>query len=267
MIELKNIEESDLDKVIWRYLTFPKYISLITYGALWFAKLNTFDDGLEGAIPQKTAERMHKENHKWKKITSNPDMQKHIDDWPRRNVKDGRELKIVNCWFLGDAESPKMWREYAKNNQGVAIKSTIRKLRENVGCVYQYSKIGKVQYVDLPSLSISTYEASQAMERAFYKNIDYAHEQEVRIVTMNYKTPWCLNPNGKPLSPAEYSGSNANNFDKPGLYIQAVLEKMITATVLAPDSSERFEFLINRIAEQTGVGNPVLKSSLKNVFI
>jgi hypothetical protein len=47
-IAVVQIGELDLDTVIWRYLTFKKFIPLIKFNALWFAKLGIFEDAEEG---------------------------------------------------------------------------------------------------------------------------------------------------------------------------------------------------------------------------
>jgi len=39
-----NLTEDELDSVAWRYLTFPKFIHLISYGALWFCRLEYLID-------------------------------------------------------------------------------------------------------------------------------------------------------------------------------------------------------------------------------
>ena len=83
----KNLDESELDWVVWRYLTFPKYISLVTYQALWFAKLNILQDKFEGSIPVKTEEEMRERNHKGKEFFNNPEYHKQIDEWPQKNVE------------------------------------------------------------------------------------------------------------------------------------------------------------------------------------
>lgn len=144
----KNFEESDLDKTVWRYLTFPKYISLITYGAFWFSKLNILTDRYEGAMPRLADMEMLSEHQNLKEHFP-PAMHKQIDEMNKKNVDDGRELTVVNCWFVSDVESDRMWKEYTKGSEGVAIKSTIRLLSQHVYCDPQITKIGKVQYVDL----------------------------------------------------------------------------------------------------------------------
>jgi hypothetical protein len=63
-MKLRNLKSDQLDKTVWRYMSFSKFISLMTYQALWFAKLNILQDEYEGMIPSTTKELMDKENQR-----------------------------------------------------------------------------------------------------------------------------------------------------------------------------------------------------------
>jgi hypothetical protein len=259
----KTTGESDLDRTVWRYLTFPKYISLLTYGALWFAKLNILTDKYEGAMPSIADAEMLAEYQKFKPAFD-ASLHDQLDTANRRNVEDGRELTLANCWFLADFESQQMWDEYGKGSEGIAIKSTIRALSQHVFCDPQMSHVGKVEYVDLNTHLISHYEATQAHHRAFLKKkLEYSHENEVRIVTMNFKGPMCVNVDGTALTPEQYQGANMNNFENPGLYIKANLAQLVKSTVLAPGAPIWFDRLVRRIVHLSNVGGPVERSKLE----
>lgn len=94
-----------------------------------------------------------------------------------------------------------MWKKYAPNNEGVAIKSTVKKLGEYIFTHPEYSQIGKVRYVNFDEHKMTPYEAHQANERALLKRKEFEGEQEIRIITLNFITPWCLNNNGLVPSP------------------------------------------------------------------
>ena len=113
-------------------------------------------------------------------------MHHQVDEMNARNVADGRELTTVSYWFSGESEADRMWRN-AKDNEGVAIKSTIHSLSENVHCDPQISQIGQVQYVDLETHSISAYEANQAQERALLKSSTYKHDTPVGFHSTEYR--------------------------------------------------------------------------------
>lgn len=261
---IKNIKDDELDNSVWRYLTFSKFISLLAYGALWFPKLNILQDQFEGALPIQTKKIMQQDNEKWKKVLS-PESHWQIDKMVDNNIKDGRELTVVNCWFLSKAESTKMWDNYVKNNEGVAIKSTVRKLAT---CVYlepDFSCIGKVKYINFESHGMSSYEAHQAQERAFLKSQIFASEQEIRLSTMNFKTPACVAMDGIPYTQEQVTGKNMNNFENLGLYIRMNIEKLIDTIVIAPQATDWFELLIKRIVGMSKLNIQVKRSELETI--
>jgi hypothetical protein len=259
--KFKNLNESDFDRWVWRYLTFSKFISLVTYRALWFSKLNILVDQYEGAMPARTAAKMHAEHQKWKE-NFHPSLHSQFDQMNQRNVEDGRELTVVNCWFLGDHEEARMWEDYAKDDEGVAIVSTVRMLAQSVHCIEDFTQIGKVRYVDLADHTMSHHEASQAQERAFLKSLAFQHEQEIRIATMSVKGPMCVGNDGVPLSPEQYAGAKMNNFDNPGLFLKCDLKRLITSIVLAPGAPKSQEFLVKRIIHLSSLTCPIERSKL-----
>lgn len=258
----KNLGQSELDCTVWRYLTFPKYISLLTYGALWFSKLNILIDEFEGAMPIKADAEMLAEHQRYKALFG-PASHEQIDSANEKNVEDGRELTVANCWFASELESERMWKEYAGGSEGVAIKSTIGSLSQFVFCDPRFSNIGKVRYIDLNSYRMTPYEANQAQERAFLKRLEFCHEQEVRIVTMSLKGPTCINMDGTALKPEDYQGTRMNNFQNPGLYIRADLQRLVKSTVLAPGAPLWFELLVKRLVHLSRVGGAVERSMLE----
>ncbi len=263
---LKNLTDSDLDTTVWRYLSVPKFMSMLTYQALWFSKLNILQDQFEGRIPRSTKEKMKLQNQVWKQVFNTPEFHRQIDDWPLRNEDDGRELTVVSCWFFGDSESKKMWDEYVGSHEGVAVKSSVRRLAQYVFVPPDpdMSQIGKVLYIDHGDYEFQYYEASQAHERAFLKDKRFSEEQEIRIVTMNFKTMCCVSKLGRPFTREECQGKNMNNFDNPGLNIIIDIRKLLTGVVIAPYAEEWFELLVRRIIELSDLSVPVMRSSIEN---
>lgn len=96
----------------------------------------------------------------------------------RRFVEDnegnGRELIVANCWFISDHEFKKMWIEYAKDDEGVVIRSTAGALSRALIMSHDRFWIGKINYVD-PTYhdGMNVYEAGQAHLRAFLKRNEY----------------------------------------------------------------------------------------------
>jgi hypothetical protein len=244
-----NLREDELDSVVWRYLTFPKFIHLISYGALWFCRLEYLIDKFEGRIPEAALTLMREENEKTKECFPHPEYQRQINNWPEDNVASGRSLTAANCWFIGDEESSAMWKEYARGPDGVAIKSSMRKVWESIYLPAEFSFIGKVKYVDFNTYEMSSYEAHQAHHRAFLKDISkFGHEHELRLCTMNIKTTACLDSLGRVFSNEDITGAKMNNFDEAGLQVRIDLRNLFDTLVLAPGSQEWFKNLVTHLS-------------------
>jgi hypothetical protein len=246
-----------------RYMPFAKFISLISYQALWFSKLNILQDTYEGMLPAESKRAMREEDEEFKSWFDSPEHHRQIDAWADDNENDGRELLVVNCWFLGERPSERMWSEYGGSNDAVAIKSTVGRLANNVFVPRDEhrSHIGLVSYVDYSSHRMGSYEAQQAIERAFLKDKErFSHEQEVRIVTMSTKTTSCVSMEGKKYTLEEVSGKNMNNFENPGLYVCVRLDRLITEVVVPPTAKDWFEKLVRCIVERSNLSAPVTRS-------
>lgn len=261
--QLYNLQDSDLDKVAWRYLTFPKFISLVSYGALWFQRLSYLSDDLEGTIPSPTMESLKEADQPWKQTFTEPEHHKQIDAWHERSVSDGKSLTLANCWFLGGCESEQMWNEYGQSPESVAVRTTVRRLWMNTHLPSDFSFIGPIEYIDHSTCEMDHYLAHQAHHRAFLKDKRmFAHEQELRLTTMNFRTPACLDALGRPLKSADVSGLGANNFNSAGLYVRVNLPELIDAVVTHPQAPEWFYNLVQHLQMKAGLSWTVLKSSL-----
>jgi hypothetical protein len=250
-MELWNLDGTDLEKTVWRYMPFSKFISLITYQALWFSKLNILQDTYEGMIPARVKRQMQEDNQRFKAQFNTPEFHRQIDSWLDKNEEDSRELLVVSCWFVGESDSERMWREYGSSNEAVAIKSTIGRLARYVlvPTDEHVSHLGLVSYVDHDHHEMSGYEAHQGHERAFLKDKRFAHEHEIRIVTMNIKTTSCASMEGKPYTEEEVAGKYMNNFENPGLYVGVHLKCLLVEVVVSPTAQDWFEKLVRRIVE------------------
>ncbi len=264
-LTLHNISEEDLDTVVWRYLTFPKFIHLISYRALWFSRLRYLIDEFEGAMPKKTIKALQKQHDKFRHLFPWPQAQKQFDEMEMKNVEDGKNLQAVNCWFMGDNGSQRMWDEYVGTSEGVAIRSTVRKVRGSIFLPSEFSFIGKVKYIDFENCEMTSYHGSQAYRRAFLKDANkFKHESELRICTMNLRTQVCLDPIGKPLPLEKRIGAGMNNFDAPGLNVRVKLEDLFDTVITAPNAPVWFIDLIKHLQWKTNFMWKIEESKLKN---
>lgn len=262
----RDLTEEDMNLTVWRYMPLSKFISMFTYQALWFSKLSILQDKYEGMMPDATKQMMQADHQEMKKHFS-PDLHWQFDEMASRNEQDSRELLVVNCWFLEKHESERMWAKYGGCDEAIAIKSTVRQLFQNIGVPHDHhvTHMGKVSYFDHNNHLMSKYEASQGYERAFIKDKEqFQHEKELRIITLNTKTKYCIRPDGKPYTEEEVKGKNMNNHGKPGLYFAIMLEPLISEIVVSPNAVEWFLLLIRRIIELNNFNIPVQPSALSH---
>jgi len=90
-----------------------------------------------------------------------------------RIIKMWRRQTFVNCWSASEHESHALWRIYCHSSEGVAVQTTLARLRESVGLpvyrvTYQIPGINK----ETPSL----------LDLVTKKRPMFAYEQEVRVV-------------------------------------------------------------------------------------
>jgi hypothetical protein len=262
---VNHIGELDPDTVIWRYLTLEKFALLIELGAVWFAKLGIFEDAEEGMTPELTRQHIksqHRDMESWF-----PDEERRSQ--VRRSLEDneqyGRDLIVANCWFISEHESKDMWVQYAKDTEGVVIKSTAEALmRSLVQSLKEKWWIGKVSYIDLSTHEgMNTYEGHQALLRAFLKGMKYSHENELRVATMNFVAPGCLNPDGSPQSEKQRKGF-IDVSNGPGIYVQANLSTLISEVRTAPRASDGHRAKIELLMSKAGLRKiPVGQSEIR----
>jgi len=259
----RDLSQKDLDLSVWRYMPFSKFISLLTYGALWFPKLNILQDQYEGTMPHLVKEMMDQKHDSMKK-GFHPSLHSQFDNMAARNVEDSRELIVANSWFLNESESKTMWTDYGEGNDSVAIKSTVGRLTANIAVPNDthVTHIGRVKYVDFNNHSMSDYEANQGIERAFLKDKGFQHEEELRIATMSFKTVNCIRPDGERYTAQEVKGKNMNNFDFPGLYIMINFPELVSSIVIHPESESWLLPTIKRVMKLSNLNVPVALSEL-----
>jgi hypothetical protein len=252
-------------KTVWRYLTFGKFVSLLELRALWMSRLGALSDRFEGTLPCKNRENMIADHLRWETtFEGRPELQEQLASMADRNVADGRNVLVVNCWFLGESESEQMWKKYVGSTEGIAIRSTLQRLEQSILAKQEFTTIGRVKYVDFSKHDMGVYHGSQAGERALLKEERYSFENEVRIVTANVVWPGCLNLDGSPPTSSQLAGPGMFDPNRPGLYLQVNLGTLIQAIVTAPGAENWFYDLVGNVCKRYQIDRPIEKSRLNH---
>lgn len=109
-----------------------------------------------------------------------------------------REKSYVSCWTLSNNENVALWKIYGKENNSLAIKTTVIKLKQAIETYLTTSnekdallmrllrkKIVKVEYINHRTENQEDSKKLFDIPAAWilhYKNIAYKHEEEVRVI-------------------------------------------------------------------------------------
>jgi len=116
-VELKN------DTVVWRYMGFGKFISLVANKELYFSRLTSLQDKEEMMLPAFNELRKLEEWETGEGCPQDYAQKKQTCEQLAKNV-------FVSCWTEGDGESFAQWKIYGE--AGVAIKSTVARLKKSI---------------------------------------------------------------------------------------------------------------------------------------
>lgn len=170
-----DYEIPDDESVIWRFLDLAKFISLLKESALFMTRADKFEDHFEGAVCLLAYSDKYDEAlaDYYSDITGHSVSDALIEE-EHRAIQLIRKNSFLSCWFESPYESIAMWRLYAsgQNSKGVAIKTTVGRLKKSIG---HEIEIGRIEYIDYSK------EWPNANEALWRKRISFEYEHEVRI--------------------------------------------------------------------------------------
>ena len=222
-----RIETPPRDAVLWRYMKFEEYVSVLDQRALFFSKVCAFNDTFEGSLTKSV--------HSWINTLGEPEIF-------RKALREYRDRILVNCWHKSTYESKAMWELYGDS---IAIRTTCGRLCQSL-IDNQPVHVASVLYADYNEIELPMTTPEQPM-RNFYdfhllKRRGFEHEREVRVIST-------------PYNPAIEGG---------GTYYKVNLNSLIEKVFVAPNSKDWFLDLVRSVSKKYDVKAPVCQSSLKD---
>ena len=216
------------DAKMWRYMDFTKLISLFEERALYFCRADRLGDPFEGSISQATPPNN----------AISHDFDEFVDYGPI-DVGLHRNIAYVNCWHGGDYESEAMWKLYAREKDGVAVRTTYARFMEALIESHPIW-VSRVQYRDYRKDPIPW---RNAILPFFHKRVSFEHEREIRAVI---------------ISPS----SERSQGESDGFYTKVDLDKLIEEIVVAPLAEDWFAKLVRSVADRYHLADRVTRSSI-----
>lgn len=241
------------DTIIWRYMPFERFESLLLEKSLFFTKISDFHK-IEGDL----FEGRYNQNSRDKFITSrlisgetlesikndeNSIIRKNEEALNRLNNK-LHELTLVNCWHINEAESVSMWKLYSGYENGIAIQTTYGKLKESFRFNEKNIYGGKINYVD-PEKHITSHGNTMIPFRE--KRLFFMDEKELRLLID-------ISNESKNFDWAK------ERFDN-GRLISCDLVTLIESVYISPKCKEGFKMKVQQLIKDLGGINIEVKSS------
>lgn len=277
------------EQPLWRYMSFPKFVSLLTTSSLWFsnAEILAQDDPYEGVLPY--GNYSHRQ---WECLQDIPleilerfkntlyTRAKSPHDEPIELKIEGekslRELRIrqaflyrkkhyVNCWHASSFESAAMWKVYGYDDHGVAIISRLRRIKDAFDDFKDTIYCGQVKYIDYECEEL---DLSNAFYPIVHKRLSFEFEKEVRLVfcdgNVSHRHVKTRHPDGSiatcsfPKSEEEVLNFKAS----PGKMIQCDINSLIQEVKISPTAPDWFECAVRDLCKGLGFEKSVTKSNL-----
>ena len=227
---------------LWRYMDFTKFVSLISKESLFFPRADKLGDPFEGSTsPVNIA--LHPIVYK--------DEPPHIRAQMPTIMESMRRFFFISCWHWNEFESDAMWTLYARQSDGIAIKTDFQSFAESITDTEDIH-IGKINYVDYEKIFIP--EANM-FSKFLHKRISFEHEHEVRAVAMRVPE--------KDIT-QNLAVSHWPDICEVGQYYEIDLSKLVHQIVVAPFAGDWLVELVQSVTDKYGLKVPVARSPLGN---
>jgi hypothetical protein len=222
------------DHQIWRFMDFPKFVSMLQKQSLWFTRLDQFLDPYEGMLTKPTAEFF--EETKWRGGVHYEKFRKH---------------HCVNCWHMNDYESAAMWELYSKTD-GVAIRSSLSRLQQSFPETVPVRQWGirgdSVMYLDYDTQRTASKTSEGLMMHLpgyLSKRLSFEHEREYRLAI----------------------GLEEHERESVGVLVPVLLEKLIERVVVSPTAPPWMVELVRQEVKLYELDLPVAQSDLYSPYL
>lgn len=234
---------------LWRYMTFEKFCWLVEKSRLYHTRLDQFDDPFESTVTWRYARE---------RDTLNLKFGENVREGARWMAKSGRFTHFATCWHASEYESDAQWKIYAPGGAGIAIVSTMERMRRSVDLhPYRTGIMGQVEYIDFETHDMRHRALPSSMRPGFVKRKSFEHEREVRGMI------WAdLIVDGPTLMCNEESLEEQRLRQPLGVNAAVDLAGLIESIVISPAAATYVEELVRIVTKRHGLEHLVRNSEL-----
>jgi hypothetical protein len=234
----------DENTTIWRYMDFTKFVSLLSTRSLFFARSDRLGDPFEGSWP---ANNLAARRELFTSMGFTSDAASIVGRLARSLPK----FVAVNCWHMNEAESAAMWRLYLKSDEGIAIRSTVGRLKSAFAPGWPDKIwVGQVTYIDYQRDAIPE---GNLLNPFVHKRSSFGHEHELRAVLARFPTP----------VRADYLETlETERPICPGVSVPVDLSQLIENVVVAPTTPDWYLELVQDVLKRYDCSAGASRSNL-----
>ena len=161
---------------LWRYMDVGRFLALLFNKAIYFSRKGDLDDPWEGAVPPLGVRRAVRDLYRSEENV------RFVEESVHETGEAVAARAVISCWHANDRESVAMWRLYTSGAEGVAIQTTIGRLKKVLEQEPCSVTIAYVRYIDHSSEDLGRAWALDPLSPLFCKRWSFEHEREVRCV-------------------------------------------------------------------------------------
>lgn len=212
--------------IIWKYLDLSKFLDLLMSNRMFMARSDKFEDKFEGTFSEPTFEEIKL------LLANNP---QYLNAY-----KSKRQNMVISSWHANPYESYAMWQVFTKNNEGLAIQSTIGSLKKALIEPRAHQYIGEVNYIDYKKDHIPFEDDFFPF---LFKRKSFQYENEVRVIT---------------------DVSHLDLQVNEGVKVLIDIDQMIERLYIHPKSENWYKKLVIELVAQLGFEFKIEKSDLES---
>ncbi len=228
------------DAVLWRYMDFTKFVSILEKESLFFVRADKLGDPFEGSCSYANKELRPIVYKEWFKDKTSKEALQTLVQFRKEKPR----FTLINCWHENPHESEAMWKMYSRENDGIAIKTIFDLFKKSFTC-NESIYIGSINYVDYDNYFIP--EANSLIP-FLHKRKSFEHEREVRAIV-------------SAVPVVDGKSDMSRDICDIGKYYRVDLSVLIQEVVVAPFAPDWFLKLVKSVTARYNFNFPVVKSS------
>ncbi len=265
MYETNNDIQLDLyndTQVVWRYMDFTKFLSMLQYKALFFCSCSLMQkmDPFEGEYPKNNLKNLRDKK-------DFVQLSKEYTQKPAVYRRKFLENVGINCWHANDTENAAMWKVYLSSKDGIAIKSTIKNLKEsfslnNEDVVY----IGNIHYNDYEfndiDMNYNEYLenvielADKEIAKNFISDSDILNKlaQHYYPLILSKRKEFEYGKEIRLISPINQK-NKTKRLKNNGKFVNSDLNTLVDEIIISPSSDKWYVDLVKDVIKSYGLGS------------